>query len=142
MKVLLPIDGSECSFSTLQWAADTFDKSLTQYYLLFVVNPVPAMVGLDAAKALEYDLDYANEALERFKTELQNSGCMVERFETATGEPSEEIRAYASVIQADQIILGSHGRTGMSKLILGSVSLKVLEHCQCPVTIHREFCNG
>lgn len=138
MKILLPIDGSECSFSTLQWASETFDRSSTQYYLLFVVIPLPVMVGLDAGKAIEYDLDYANESLGRFKRELENKRCIVERAEVRTGEPSEEICTYASVIEADQIILGSHGRTGLSKLILGSVSIKVLEHCQCPVTIHKE----
>lgn len=138
MKILLPVDGSECSFSTLVWAAETFDKAITQYYLLFVVALIPSMVGLDAAKAIEYDLDFAGETLSKCKTELENRGCIVERAETVTGDPADEICAYANAIQANQIVMGSHGRTGLSKLILGSVSTKALAHSQCPVTIHKE----
>lgn len=138
MKALLPVDGSEYSFSTLLWASETFEKPSTQYYLLFVVAPLPGMVGLDAAKAVEYDLEYANNALTICKTALEDRKCIVERAEVRIGEPSEEICLYASAIGADQIILGSHGKTGLNKLILGSVSNKVLEHCQCAVTIHRE----
>jgi nucleotide-binding universal stress UspA family protein len=138
MKILLPIDGSDCSFSTLCWASETFDKSLAQYYLLFVAAPLPAMVGLDAAKAIEYDLDYAQEMLLKFTAELEKRGCNVERAEPVTGNPADEICHYANMVGADQVVMGSHGRTGIDKLILGSVSIKVLERCQCPITIHRE----
>lgn len=137
MKILLPVDGSDCSYSTLLWAAETFDKTKSRYYLVFVVPLVPAMVGLDAAQALEYDLELAGDVLLRCKTELENRGCIVERAETLTGDASSEICAYATAIEADQIVMGSHGRTGLSKLLLGSVSSKVLEHCRCPVTIHK-----
>jgi nucleotide-binding universal stress UspA family protein len=138
MKILLPIDGSECSFSTLMWAASTFDRDKACYYLLYVVVPPPAMVGLDAARAVEYDLEAGHAVLKEFKARLEEKGCSVERAEVVTGNPAEEICAYAEAIQADQIVLGSHGKTGLNKLILGSVSVQVLEHCQCPVTVHRE----
>jgi nucleotide-binding universal stress UspA family protein len=138
MKILLPIDGSDCSFSTLCWAAETFDKASTEYYLLFVAAPLPTTVGLDITQATEYDLECSNEVLLKFKKELEDRGCRVERAEPVTGDPADEICRYASIFGADQIVMGSHGRTGFNKLILGSVSIKVMEHCGCPVTIHRE----
>lgn len=138
MKVLLPTDGSECSFSTLQWAAETLDKNRTQYYLLYVVSPLPAVMGLDATKTIEFELEFAAESLKRAEAELRNRGCTVEKIETLTGDPEQEICAYAAAISADQVILGSHGKSGLSKLILGSVSAQILEHCKCPVTIHRD----
>jgi nucleotide-binding universal stress UspA family protein len=139
MKILLPVDGSEYSFSTLDWAAETFDRATARYYVLFVVALIPSMVGLDAAKAIEYDLDYAADVLSRCKAQLENRGCTVERTEAVSGDPAEQICAYADAINADQVVIGSHGKTGLGKLILGSVSTKVLERCQRPVTIHKEY---
>lgn len=139
MKVLLPIDGSECSFSTLQWAAETLDKNRAKYYLIYVVSPLPGVIGLDATKTLEFELEFAAESLKRAETELNSRGCVIEKVETLTGNPEQEICTYAAAINADQVVLGSHGKSGINKLLLGSVSSQVLGHCKCPVTIHREL---
>lgn len=131
MKMLLPVDGSECSDQTLRWIAETFDKRNAEYYLLFVIPVLPDL------NTVEYDIMDATTMLKWAKTELERNGCNVARAEYVLGDVVDQICHYAEEIQADQIVLGSHGRTGLAKLLLGSVSTRVLEHCSCNVIIYR-----
>jgi nucleotide-binding universal stress UspA family protein len=133
MKVLLPIDGSDCSNQTIQWAAETFNKSDTQYYLLFVIPVLPDL------NTVEFDIVEASSMLRRAKFMLEHNGCMVERAEYVLGDTVDQICRYADTIEADQIVIGSHGRTGLAKLLMGSTSIKVLEHSHRPVTVHRNI---
>lgn len=131
MKVLLPIDGSDCSNQTIQWAAETFNKADTRYYLLFVIPVLPDL------NTVEFDIIEASSMLRRAKTTLEAAGCIVERAEYVLGETVDQICRYADTMDADQIVLGSHGRSGLSKLLMGSTSIKILEHSHRPVTVHR-----
>ena len=54
------------------------------------------------------------------------------------GSPAEEILALAAEVSADSIIIGSHGRQGMERLLLGSVSERVVREARCPVTVVRD----
>jgi len=133
MRVLLPIDGSDCSNQTLHWAADTFNKAQARYFLLFVIPVLPDL------NTVEYDIVEASAMLRKAKNIMESQGCLVERAEYVLGDTIDQICRYADEIDADQIVLGSHGRTGLSKLLMGSTSIKVLEHSPRPVTIHRNI---
>lgn len=131
MRVLLPIDGSDCSNQTLHWAANTFNKAQARYFLLFVIPVLPDL------NTVEYDIVEASAMLRKGKNILESQGCLVERAEYVLGDTVDQICRYADEIDADQIVMGSHGRTGLNKLLMGSTSIKVLEHGSRPVTIHR-----
>jgi nucleotide-binding universal stress UspA family protein len=53
------------------------------------------------------------------------------------GDPADEILKYAAEMGVDLIAMGSHGRTGIMRFLMGSVSRKVLDHAGCPVLITR-----
>lgn len=131
MKLLMPVDGSECSASTLVWAADTFDKQVAEYYLLFVIPVLPDLA------TVEYDISDATAMLKNARAELERLGCRVTRTDYLLGDAVVQIERYADEIGADQVVIGSHGRGGLARLLMGSVSLKLLEQCRCPVTVHR-----
>ena len=131
MKVLLPIDGSDCSNQTILWSAETFSKENTKYYLLFVIPVLPDL------NTVEFDIVEASAMLRRAKSLLEHANCQVERAEYVLGDTVDQICRYADNIDADQIVIGSHGRTGLAKLLMGSTSIKVLEHSHRPVTVHR-----
>jgi nucleotide-binding universal stress UspA family protein len=131
MKILMPIDGSDCATKTLHWAAKTFNPETAEYYLLFVIPVLPDL------NTVEYDIMDASAILKRAKAELEDKGCKVISAEYVLGDAVDQICRYAEEIDADQLILGSHGRTGLAKLMMGSTSIRVLEHCRRPVTIHR-----
>lgn len=132
MRILLPIDGSDCSKQAVDWAAETFDKLTTHYYLFFVIPVLPDL------NTVEYDIVDAMAMLKRNRHHLEKLGCIVDRAEYALGDTVDQICRYADEIAADQIVIGSHGRTGLAKLLMGSTSIKVLEHSERPVTVHRE----
>lgn len=133
MRILLPIDGTDCSDSTLEWVIKTYTPDQVEFYLLFVVSLLP---DLDTAKL---DIDYAISVLNRRTELLEAQGYPIKGADYVIGEdPADEICKYAHQIQPDAIIIGSHGRHGLSKFLMGSVSNKVLEQCDCPVTIHHE----
>lgn len=136
MRVLLPIDGSDCSNQTIYWAAETFNKPDTRYYLLFVIPVLPDL------NTVEYDIVEATAMLRKARDIMEQRGCIIDRAEYVLGDIVDQICRYADEIQADQIVVGSHGRTGLSKLLMGSTSIKVLEHSHRPVTVHRNIERG
>jgi nucleotide-binding universal stress UspA family protein len=132
MKLLCPIDGSVCALKTLEWAAGIFPKDQTEYYLLMVIPVIPDMM------TVEYDVTDATKALHTAKAALEKAGCRVAHIAYVLGDPVERICEYANEIDADQVVVGSHGRTGLSKLFMGSTSIAVMEHCKKPVVL---YCN-
>jgi nucleotide-binding universal stress UspA family protein len=131
MKVLIPLDGSDCSKATLEWATNTLDKN-TQYYLVSVVADPTHMI-------VEYEIQDANRYLTEGHEILKNAGCKVEKTEYVIGDAVEMICRYADEENVDQVLMGSHGRTGIAKVFLGSVSSAVLEHCNKPVFLYRNI---
>jgi hypothetical protein len=56
-----------------------------------------------------------------------------------TGVPDEEIVELARTSHADLIVLGTHGRTGLARLLMGSTAERVVRHACCPVMVVRQF---
>ena len=132
MKILLPIDGSDCSMKTLHWAGELFKgRSDIEFYLLTVISITPDTI------TVEYDVTDATKTLNNAKRALENLGCRVAEISYVLGDAVERICEYAEEVGIDQILIGSHGRTGLSKLLMGSVSVAVMERSKCPVTLHR-----
>jgi len=61
-----------------------------------------------------------------------------------TGHPAERIVALATAVDADVIVLGTHGRTGLKRIVLGSVAEEVVRRAPCTVMVIRphDFLNG
>lgn len=134
MQILLPIDGSECSQKTLQWVAELFkNRSDVEFHLLEVISVSPDTF------TVEYDITDANQALQSAKDFLERLGCRVAMMNYVLGDVVEQICQYAEENHMDQVFMGSHGRTGLPKLLLGSVSVAVMERCKRPVTIYRNI---
>jgi hypothetical protein len=65
----------------------------------------------------------------------RTAGPIVSAVATAAGNPAEEILRYATKHGIDLIVLGTHGRTGLSRLLLGNVAERVLRAARCPVLV-------
>jgi nucleotide-binding universal stress UspA family protein len=68
---------------------------------------------------------------------LQAAGLTAEA-DRREGDAATEILAAADAFKADMILMGTHGRTGLTRLVLGSVARNVLQHATCSVLIVRE----
>jgi|AntDeeMetagen285_2_1112576.scaffolds.fasta_scaffold07340_1 nucleotide-binding universal stress UspA family protein len=133
-RILVPVDGSEQAERALEHALDEFpDASIS---LLNVFSSGPPEVHLETA-GLDYDELRARrrEMLARLVDDHEHGGPI----ETAVvvGRPAREIVRYADDHDIDQIVMGSHGRDGASRVLLGSVAETVARRAPVPVTIVR-----
>ncbi len=131
-KILLPVDGSGCSLDTVKWAAKSLDKSIHKFHLLYIIH---SGEGCSVMEHLEKE---AQEILDDAKDHLEKAGAQVVKTDFRLGSPWEEICAYADDIHAEVVLMGSHGRTKLDKVFMGSVSQKVMENCKHPLIIYRE----
>jgi nucleotide-binding universal stress UspA family protein len=147
MKVLLAIDGSECSEAALQAVIAQLRPDASAVRVIHAVNwehivPISLQFerGSDVARAYQSLRDLtardADALVARAARQLQNAG-----FSTSTlaqeGEPRRVILDCAAVWHADLIVVGSHGRAGLDRLLLGSVSEHIARYAACSVEIVR-----
>jgi nucleotide-binding universal stress UspA family protein len=93
---------------------------------------VKMLKELEAERRAELD-----KVLERAATHLEDRITRVTKT-TPAGNPADEILAIADAFDADLIVVGARGMRGVARLLLGSVSERVLRHARCPVLIVKE----
>jgi nucleotide-binding universal stress UspA family protein len=145
--VLVGMDGSEDSFQALRFLLSLPLARQTKLRLLSVVEPIrypasaPGAVRghlLRMLKEIESERRGQLEGvLEKAASELGGSLTRVTR-STPTGDPADVIVAAATAHDADLVVVGARGLGGMTRLLLGSVSEKVLRYARCPVLIVKE----
>lgn len=130
-RLLLPTDGSEAAEAALDHAvrlARAFDASV---HVLSVVEPIPA-VEMDAAIVHERLSESAQLAVERACERLDAAGVPHES-SVRDGSAHRSILAAADDTAADLILMGTHGRTGVGRVLLGSVTERVVRNADAPV---------
>jgi nucleotide-binding universal stress UspA family protein len=136
-RILCPIDFSDASRAALETACDLarrFDAKVA----LFHAYPVPGYTFPDgsfvaSAKMLDELADQAKRHLDEWKALAETAGVKEVETATAVGEPAHEIVDFATRNRADLLVLGTHGRTGLSHALMGSVAERVVRKAPCPV---------
>ncbi|WP_332899974.1 universal stress protein [Haladaptatus sp. CMSO5] len=130
-RILVPTDGSPLTTRVVEYALDLAVLSGGELYTCFVVDDadIPARNVEQVLSSLE---DEAEAATERV------AGLAAERDVAVTtavlrGAPHAEILAYADKIDADLIVMGTHGRRGFDRYLLGSVTERVIRTGNTPV---------
>lgn len=131
-KILVPVDFSVCSKKALYYAAPFAKQFGAQLTLIFVLQNYPPTLDLT-------EIDPTAEAKAELE-DLRKSVSHIVPTQTVLrrGEPYREIIRAASELQMDLIILSTHGRSGMARMVLGSTAEKVVRHAGCPVLVVRE----
>ncbi len=125
-RLLVPTDFSPTANAAFAYAADLSAKTGASLVALHVVAPVYYLEAADLA-LLQRE---AREAAERGLRRLRPAPS---RTMTVNGVPHDAIVQAARTIGADLIVIGTHGRSGLKRLVLGSVAENVLRHAPCPV---------
>jgi len=136
MKLLLSIDESRFSEAATQAVIAQFQPQGTEIKVLNVVDlPLPIPTS-DAAGFRELSLKHGQELVQKAERALNQAGY---KTQTAVeeGDPKSKIIDQATQWNADLIVLGSHGRKGFDRFLLGSVSESVSRHASCSVEIVR-----
>ena len=131
--VLFPTDGSEGASAALEHAIDhalTYDATL---HVLYVVEETYPAVEAGPADILD-DLRAEGEAaLENARERATEAGVESVRGSVTGGSPYRNILQYAEEQGVDLIVMGTHGRRGVDRYLLGSVTEKVVRTADCPV---------
>ena len=140
MKILLAIDDSKFSEAAAKILAGQFRPQDTEIRVLHVVEPPvisePPQMSRGYYPELEDRLPQAHEVVDRAAKTLSSAGFKVTT-SVVTGEARSVILDDAAEWPADLIVLGSHGRKGLERFFLGSVSEGVARHAHCSVQIVR-----
>jgi universal stress protein A len=140
--ILVPTDFSELSEPAYTWAVSLAADSNAKILLLYAT---PSLASLEFPESGYYpemarmEQDMVVEAEKRLSEFATKKGASAVPVETriAVGEAVSEICALAEQESVDLIIMGSHGRTGLSHVLLGSVAERVVRHAPCPVLVAR-----
>jgi nucleotide-binding universal stress UspA family protein len=139
-RILVPIDFSPHSLRALDVAVSLARDCGAKLLLLSVVEPPVLAVGFEGALAMTPEATLAKDASQRLRKLAQGclSGslpvtCMVKR-----GRPFDVITRLAEQKRIDLIVLATHGRTGLERLMLGSTAERVVRHALCPVLVVRD----
>lgn len=142
-RILIPTDGSDAVRPAVEMAlnlAKTHDATL---HVLFVVDQPTSVSGTgegfsgldNLLTALEEEGQQAADAIEE-QAEDSDIGTEIA---VRRGNPHDDILTYANEHGIELIVMGTHGRTGVKRALLGSVTENVVRHAEIPVlTVHRE----
>ena len=140
MKILCAIDDSQFSNSVIDALIRQAKPNETEVRVLHAIEPmVPFPEGYvwgDMVKITAAQRDEAQKLLVRAEQRLRDAGFRVTTA-IAEGNPKVVIIDSAAEWRADVIMIGSHGRKGLDRFLLGSVSEAVARHAQCSVQIVR-----
>lgn len=136
-RILLATDGSKYSKSASERAIDFAFQYSGQIIAVSVVD-VPAEFYGEAPGAIEDLIKKAKGYVEDVKIRAESVGIKVETF-VREGETYKTILDLAKDLNADTIVMGSHGRTGIRRLLMGSVTEKVIGYSTCPVLVVKSY---
>jgi universal stress protein A len=143
-RILVPVDFSAHSEKAIRYATTLANKFGARLSLLHVVED-PFVTGAWQAEVFVPNIpELLNDLIRAAKTQLaerkKNLAAHGFIIETAviTGRPATAIVEYASTGEFDLIVMGTHGRTGLSHALLGSVAERVVQKAPCPVLTARE----
>ena len=144
LRVLVPLDGSPAGEAALDFLSGRSSARPMEVLLLRIVSVGPLFVGWDAAVVvppmdesdLEAEAKTARTYLAQHAAGVAAEGLGVQRHVIETAEPiARSILDTAQREEVDAIALGTHGKGGVARVVLGSVSEDVLEHSPVPVLL-------
>jgi len=154
-KIFVPMDFSDHSQQALRWGADLAEKYGAQILLLHVLPKAVEEVfaeastwedippyydeGMNRSYHPHYKEPIIIDLVDRAQTQLDDLACkelnerVPRQAKVAVGKPPDEILRVAHEEGADLIVMGTHGRTGLRHVLLGSVAEAVVRTAPCPV---------
>lgn len=138
--ILVPTDFSEYSDKAFAWALEMAEKWGAKLELLHIVptpNYPPMMIADGGFNPADFEGSLRADAEKQVKeivNRVDKPGISIET-KVLVGSAFHDICKIAEQDQSDMIVMGSHGRTGLKHVLLGSVAERVVRHAHCPVLV-------
>jgi nucleotide-binding universal stress UspA family protein len=140
-RICCAVDFEAPSRMAMESAADLAKRLEAELTLVHVVAPPPPLPS-DAIVVMRGEagdeLDEADETLARWRVEAEARSGRPVHAVVVTGDPVEEILRQVHAAGSDLLVLGTHGRTGIARLAIGSVAERVARRSPCPVLLFRD----
>jgi nucleotide-binding universal stress UspA family protein len=139
-KILVPIDFSESSRAAFEYAVELarpFGATLDVVHVwqapaFISTATLPEVPTIDAG-LVQLVKNNAEQAVARFAADARARGVSLGQTRCEPGAPPRAIVDIAKAENYDLIVIGTHGRTGLSHAVMGSVAERVVRHAECPV---------
>jgi len=135
--ILFPTDFSEGASQALKYATDMAKKYGAKLHIVHIIYDIAKASGWYVPHRSVDEMykeiqDGAKKELEKFGVEELSGLKNLER-SVLTGVPHEEIMNFAKKNKIDLIIMGTHGRSGIDRILFGSTAAQVVRYAPCPV---------
>ena len=140
-RILVPVDGSDQATAASEFVVEDYPDATVVF--LHVINPAEAGYSAGASVSTVAEEWYgerrstAQSLLEDLEEIAHEAGIEDVEKVVEVGRPTQTIVDYADEHDIDQIVMGSHGRSGVSRVLLGSVAETVVRRATVPVTVIR-----
>jgi nucleotide-binding universal stress UspA family protein len=136
-RILYPIDFSECSYQVLPYVLNVAEKYDAEIYLLYVLDDLRQFAGMHVphtsiSNFVEQAMVESEKMLDKICDEHLQS-CPNFQRRLVMGDPRLEILKMAESEKIDLVIIGSHSRRGLERIIFGSVAEYVVKNASVPV---------
>lgn len=138
-KILVAVDGSACSERAVRFAAELARPAGAELVLVFAAAPRGAPTEPYGVAQRELEAlaeESGSRMLEELRTRIAEPGVNLST-RIIRGDPAEELIATADREDADLLVVGSRGRNAAARVLLGSVSDRVVHACKRPVLVVR-----
>jgi nucleotide-binding universal stress UspA family protein len=136
-RIMIAVDGEPLAFHAAEAGVGLAQALAAEVALIYVLEPLLAQApGISPAELTAQDEKEGRGALDD-ALRLLPQGLSATRF-MPVGEPAAEIVRAARGWGADLIVVGSHARHGLGRILLGSVAEAVMRHAGCPVLVVRK----
>ncbi|MGD1096066.1 MAG: universal stress protein [Bryobacteraceae bacterium] len=138
--ILVPIDGSEPSLQAVQMALRIIELcpacKMTVFYVIdnLVLNELVRFSRRDEKEVGAELEEQGRRYLDLARKDAERQG-ITAQCQSRRGDPFEEVIAAANDLRADLIIMGHTGRRGTTRVLIGSVTQRVLDYAPCPVLV-------
>jgi nucleotide-binding universal stress UspA family protein len=136
-RILIPTDGSDCSLRAAEIGISLAKILGAEIFAIYVIDTMileeltRSMGKRDIEKELEEKGErYLNHVIDSAKKEGLKAETILEK-----GEPYDQIILYAKTKHIDIIVMGTYGRRGTKRILIGSVTGRVIEYSACPVLV-------
>lgn len=131
-RILLPTDGSRGNDRAIEQAIDLAALTGAELHVLFVVEDMPYAPEMMDGRVQERLQEIGKDAIADIRERADDAGVGIETA-IEDGKPHRAILEYADDESIDCIVMGTHGRSGLDRYLLGSVTERVVRAAEIPV---------
>ncbi|MGD8343037.1 MAG: universal stress protein [Desulfobacterales bacterium] len=133
-RILVAVDGSPFSMAAVDQAISLGGICNSQIFLVSVVDLYPEQMAV-APNLVEKMSEESGKHLDKAKQKVDKAKIHCETIVRMGGSPHEFILQEAKDRNVDLILMGTHGRTGIKRVLMGSVAQNVIANAPCPVMV-------